>query len=144
MLLPSLADRHVCSPVRPEVQTEQSKYMVTYTDKDKHVIKRDGLPPLAFTGKIIGSAISTGERWTEVRIYKTKGGNYVAEVGRYTQWDDDEHPPTINATSCNSAYAVVEWLKEGKDVVGRVSQQAIEAAVQVDSGFIATWVETVE
>jgi len=115
---------------------------------DKHIIKRDGLPPIAFTGEEIASASnhshqgSAQNRWTEVSIYRTKGGRFIAKVSRITCWQGESDQTT--ATSCATAEGVIEWLKEGQDELGSVSQEAVEKAAKVEPAFAAAWVEVVE
>jgi EXLDI family protein len=115
---------------------------------EKYTIKRDGLPPLAFTGEQIASASNRirggndSTRWTEVKLYRTQAGKYVALVERVTQWQGESDHRT--ATSKATAAEVIEWLKEGEIQLGSVSQDVIEQAAQVDPAFAAAWVEEVE
>lgn len=116
---------------------------------DKHTIKRDGLPPLAFTGEIIATAdnkIGTdgnhANRWTRVRIYRTKAGKFVASVTRFTQWQgESDH---YEAASFATPAEVIEYLKGDNDRLGSVSQEAVEDAAKVEPAFAAVWVEEVE
>jgi hypothetical protein len=53
----------------------------------EHIVPRDGQPDLRFKGTLLASAApdqnTTGERWKEYRVYRTKAGRYVfATVGR--------------------------------------------------------------
>jgi len=115
---------------------------------EKITIKRDKLPPIAFTGVEIGNAsneISGGNRanrWTSVRIYHTKGGKFIASISRLTIWqgESDRHA----AASFATAAEVIEWLKEGESELGSVSQEAVEEAAKVAPEFAAAWVEEVE
>lgn len=115
---------------------------------DKHTIKRDGLPPIAFTGELVGSGSNEiqggnrANRWTRVEIYRTQGGRYVAAVNRFTIWEgESDH---FTATSKPTAGEIVEWLKGDEETLGRVSQEAVEKAVRVDPTFAAAWVESVD
>lgn len=48
----------------------------------RHYRVRDQFNTLAFEGRLIGEATTEtpeSPRWTEIRIYKTRGGNYVVE-----------------------------------------------------------------
>lgn len=115
----------------------------------KHTIKRDGLPPIAFTGEQIASADNRitdngnrANRWTEVAIYKTKGGNYVARVSRFTCWqgESDRHEAEAEET----AEKILNWLRDDEGKLGAVSQEAVEKAAKVDPAFAQAWVERVE
>ena len=115
---------------------------------EKVIIKRDGLPPIAFTGEVIGSGSNSiqggnrANRWTEVEIYRTKGGRFVVTLSRFTCWqgESDRH----SAKSCATAAEVIDWLKEGESELGSVSQEAVEDAAKVAPEFAAVWVEEVE
>ena len=125
-----------------EVQTGQTSTM------DKIVIKRDGLPPLSFTGEQIASASSRAvsgadqNRWIEVLIFKTKGGKYVGHVKRLTRWEGERD--TSAAASYPAAADLIEWLKEGESTLGRISQEAVEEAAKTDPAFATAWVEEIE
>jgi hypothetical protein len=111
-------------------------------------IRRTGLPPIRFTGEQIGKGSTRsirGEgqnRWTEVSIYHTQGGRYVAHVGRITCWqgETDHHAAVSKATP----QEVVAWLKGEDDKLGRASQEAVEMAAKNDPAFAEAWVEAVE
>ena len=105
----SLADRRLL-PVRPEVQTEHTKNM------EKITINRDGLPPIAFTGEQIASADNRvgndgnrANRWTEVSIYRTKGGKFIAALTRLTCWQGESD--RCAAASFATAPEIIDWLK---------------------------------
>ena len=112
-------------------------------------ITRTGEPPLRFTGAEIGSGstrTSSGDssnRWTTVKVYRTKGGKYVASVGHYTCWKG-EHD-SIEAGSFTTPAELVEWLKSDNDGrLGRASQEACEEAAKNDEAFGRAFVEEVE
>jgi hypothetical protein len=115
---------------------------------EKLIIKRDGLPPIAFTGEEIASANNAighnghANRWTTVTIYRTKGGKFIASLSRRTQWQGEAGSDT--AASFATAAEVIEWLKEGEAELGSVSQEAVEEATKVEPAFAAAWVENVE
>lgn len=117
---------------------------------EKHQIKRDGLPPIAFIGECIGSGSNKiqggnrANRWTEVDIYRTKGGRFVGAVRRRTCWQgESDHD---SAGSFATAPDVIGWLRgdNGGDELGAVSQEAVEKAVENDPAFAVAWIETVE
>ena len=111
---------------------------------DKHIIKRDGLPPISFTGEKIGAGSTRGHnttRWTNVDIFRTQGGRYIVSVSRLTQWEgESDHR---QASSLASPAEVIEHLKEGLDELGSASQEAVERAVKEDPLFAAAWIEEV-
>jgi len=115
---------------------------------EKLIIKRDGLPPIAFTGEEIAKASNEfsggnqANRWTSVKIYRTKGGKFIASISRLTIWqgESDRH----SAASYATAAEVIEWLKEDGDELGSGSQEAVEKASKIEPAFAAAWVEEVE
>lgn len=130
----------------PDAREAQPRHTPTM---DKHTIKRDGHPPIVFRGELIAEANNRvgndgnrANRWTEVAIYKTKGGNYVARVSRFTCWqgETDHHTATAEETPA----ALVTWLMKDDGTLGSVSQEAVEKAAKADPGFAAAWVEEVE
>jgi hypothetical protein len=114
----------------------------------KTTVARDGQPPIIFTGELIGfgsNQIINGRensRWTEVHIWSTKGGKYVAQVKRLTCWQDE--CARLNAQSFCDPNALIEWLKEGSEDLGSVSQEAVEEACKKDEKFSAAWIEVVD
>jgi hypothetical protein len=111
---------------------------------DKVIIKRDGLPPLTFTGCIIGEGVgatSAGRR-TAIKIYRTKGGKFIAMIHRHTQWDKERH--SAEAASFVTAAEVIDFLKQGNDKLGELSQEAVEKAAKESPEFAAAWIEVVE
>lgn len=116
----------------------------------KHKIGRDGLPPIVFTGEHIGGGSSHSHqgpnqnRWTEVNIYRTKGGRYVWSLAHRTIWEGESN--SYSGGSCATAAEVVEELKYGRDdtKLGSVSEEAVIEATKNDPAFAALWVEEVE
>ena len=114
----------------------------------KTIIYRDGLPPIAFTGEKIGygsNEIQNGNRanrWTEVAIWKTKGGRYIAHVERYTCWQGESG--SSDGTSCGTVAEVIAALRNEDGLLGVVSQKAVEQASETDPAFANAWVEEVE
>jgi len=114
-------------------------------EMEKYTIKRDGLPPIAFTGALIGSGSSRSNdnwSWTNVAIYQTRGGRFVAAVEGITCYEGGRD--SYSATSLPTAAEVVEWLKKDSGELGRVSQEAVEDAAENSEAFAAEWVEEVE
>ena len=116
---------------------------------EKIIIKRDGLPPIAFTGEQIASADNRvgndgnrANRWTEVSIYRTKGGKFIAALTRLTCWQGESDRRA--AASFDTAPEIIDWLKEGEAELGAVSQKAVEKATKVEPAFASAWMEEVE
>jgi len=115
---------------------------------EKFSIKRDGLPPIAFTGRTIVSANNKighnghNTRWTTVTIYRTKGDKFIASISRRSQWQGEAG--SDRAASFATAGELIEWLKEGESELGSVSQEAVEEAAEAAPEFAAAWVEEVE
>lgn len=113
-----------------------------------HKVTRDGLPPIIFTGEHLAHASTKTvsgpgqNRWTEVDLYKTQGGNYIAAVVRYTIWEGESD--RYSAKSFTSVPDVIEWLKEGEDRLGSASQEAVEKAACCEPAFAEAWVEHVD
>ena len=134
----------VASGERMRLNLERAGYVLTPEVKDI-TITRTGEPPLRFAGFEIGSGeveVGTGRR-VLVRIYKTKGGKYVASVDSITKWQG-EHD-TTSAKSFVTPEEVVEWLRSDNDGrLGRASQEACEEAAKNDEAFGKAFVEEVD
>ena len=115
---------------------------------EKITIKRDGRKPITFTGEMIGKASSHSHqgdkqnRWTEVEIYLTRGGNYVALLVRRTCWQGESD--RLDAEVCLTPADVIAFLSEGEPELGTVSQEAVEKAAKNDEAFAKAWIEEVE
>ena len=115
---------------------------------EKHQIERDGLPPIAFIGEIIGEGTTrtcrgeTQNRWTEVEIYRTKGGRYIARVKHISCWQGEFN--ASEAKSLATPAEVIAYLQDEGERLGAAAEEAVIAATKADPGFAAVWVETVE
>ena len=136
----SLADRNPSAPV-----THATDDSGTHTDMNKITIKRDGLPPIVFTGERIAVGSNrdhNSTRWTTVEIYRTQGERYIARIERCSLWEGERTRRT--ASSFPAPAELIEWLGEGEQALGEASQRAVEAAAAADPKFAAAWVEEVE
>ncbi len=113
-----------------------------------YTLIRDGKPPLKFTGAIIGTGSNRTaqgvrqNRWTEVNIYRTRGGRYVAAVNYHTQGQGE--PQYDKAESFGAADAMLEWLRDDNGgTLGGVAQEALASAAKNDSAIDAAYVEVV-
>jgi len=115
---------------------------------EQFTITRDGQPPLKFTGCQIGSGSNhshegpSQNRWTEVSIYRTKGGKIVLKVTHRSRWQGESDRTT--ATSVATAAEAIDWLKLDDGTLGGVSQEALSQAAKSDLEFASAYVETVE
>lgn len=78
------------------------------------VLERTGDAPLTFEGELIAESdgkFAAGKeqnRWHDIRLYKTAGGNYVLAVEFHTQWQGEL--PFFFATQ-TSPEGIVEELR---------------------------------
>jgi len=110
-----------------------------------HTINRDGKPPLTFTGEILAKADNrdhNSTRWTSITIYRTKAGKFVAHIDRITQWQGETDYTTAEAFA--SFGEVIEWLRGDSEVLGAVSQEAVEKAIKVAPTLAEFWQEVVD
>ena len=108
-------------------------------------IDRTGLPPLRFIGEAIGNGSTRGHsstRWTNVSIYRTKGGKWVANVVNRTQWEG-EHD-YAKAQPFESPKELIKFLCDNEERLGRASQEACENAAKANPEFAAAFVETLD
>jgi len=87
------------------------------------VLMRTGEPPLKFRGEVLASADGRWQngkdqnRWHEITVYRTPGGNHVLEVVYHTLWqgESDHHHVVVTETlqgaiSNLKAYDALEHL----------------------------------
>lgn len=115
----------------------------------EYKLVRQGLAPLTFTGEIIGKGeIGNEHSGVTIRIYRTKGNLYVAEIERRNRnsraFSLDDVPPYRNAAHFPSPTEIINWLKEDEETLGKASQDAVEKACENDKAFAAAWVERIE
>ena len=118
------------------------------TNEGFTIIERTGQPPLRFKSAAEWSdsnEVQNGNRanrWTQVTIYRTQGGKYVARVSSFTCWDgeSDYH----KAEAFETPAGAIEYLRDDEGHLGRVSQGAIEEACKHDPGFAQAFVVNVD
>ena len=119
-----------------------------YKTMQDYKLVRQGLAPLTFTGEVIGKGeIGNEQSGVTIRIYRTKGNLYVAEIERRNNRGRspyDDVPPYRNATHNPAPVEIIKWLKEDEETLGKASQDAVEEACQKDKEFAAAWVEKIE
>ncbi len=78
-------------------------------------LTRTGREPIEFTGEAIADSSSKSHngprqnRWHEVRVYRTKGGNLILEVVRRTCWQGESD--LCQATKHSDSAGVAEELR---------------------------------
>jgi hypothetical protein len=105
-------------------------------------LERTGLSPLQFIGRLIGDGTTQHagdpERWTEVRIYRTKGGRrYIAQLNRMTRHSGEK--VDLSVQLFDKPLSVIEWLGSPDAGVSPASQTAMEKAAKNDPAFREAW-----
>ncbi|MGK2953301.1 MAG: hypothetical protein ACSLEZ_13070 [Thiobacillus sp.] len=107
----------------------------------EHTINRDNDRDLVFTGELVASASSSANnasssysgsvgRWTELRLYRTKGGKYVCQsIGR-TQHQGEHNRHT--AAVCETDEAVCEFFGSSWLAKELYENAGIDCAERVD------------
>jgi plasmid replication initiation protein len=75
----------------------------------------------------VSSRSNSGGRWTEITIFRTKGGRWIAQIVGRTQWqgEHDRHAVKIVETEAE----LVEALRdEYEGHLGWLAKEALEAA----------------
>ena len=103
-------------------------------DMGTHTIERDNEPALRFTGELIAEASSwradRDDRWTELRLYRTRGGRYICEQVGHTRWQGER--TRHSAGVCDTEADVIDWLGHGWLAKELYAEAGIDAAVDVD------------
>ena len=114
---------HEVRALLPEPETEE---LDEDTDEDSDmetiIIQRDNDKDLKFTGENVASASSSENsamsnysgstgRWTELNLYKTKGGKFVCEQIGYTCWQG-EHTRR-KAVVCETEEEIIDFFGQG-------------------------------
>lgn len=112
----------------------------------EYKLVRQGFAPLTFNGEIIGKGeIGNEQSGVTIRIYRTKGNLYVAEIERRNGRSPfNDMPPYRNAAHAPSPDEIITFLKEGDDALGKASQDAVEKACENDKVFAGAWVEKID
>ena len=90
----------------------------------EHRIQRDGKAPLVFAGEAIASGDSRGResqanRWHELTVYRTEGGQWVTEIHYRTQWQGELNRHTAEVLESPEAVRqALECYDPRADVVG--------------------------
>jgi hypothetical protein len=93
-------------------------------------LRRNGLPSLSFAGERIADVSSHSHegprqnRWTEICLYRTQGGKFVAWIVGRTCWQGESD--RYEAHVCDTEADLIEALKQ-EDNDGYLSDLAKEA-----------------
>lgn len=119
---------------------------MTTPNQTEYKITRNGEPPLRFHGTLIGSGSSrsfNSTRWTNIRIYRTSGGKYVAHVEAVTCWQGERD--FAKARSFATPGELIDYLKgDESERLSHVAQEALEDAAATVTEFAETYVEIVD
>lgn len=94
----------------------------TEGDMETIILENDNAPGIRFKGELIAEASSSANRasssysgatgrWTELKLYRTAGGRYVAQSIGYTQWTGEHTRYTTRA--CETVADVIEFFGRG-------------------------------
>ncbi len=115
---------------------------------ENYIVKRDGDRDLKFTGTVIADVSSHSyqgpnqNRWSEITVYRTKGGKYVVSTIGRTCWqgEHDRH----GATLCDTPEAVVDALRQEEDgYLSWLAKTALDE-LQQDAAFTDVTAETID
>lgn len=108
------------------------------SDMETITLENDNAPEVRFTGELIATAKSSSNnasghysgatgRWTELRLYRTAGGRYVAQSVGHTQWAG-EHT-RYNTVVCETAADVIAFFGHGwlaKELYGEAGIEDVQ------------------
>lgn len=70
----------------------------------EYTLKRSGAAPLSFTGELIAEALGNRDkRWHDLRLYRTCGGSYVAQVEYRTNWEGEIETSAVEVSESPEA-----------------------------------------
>lgn len=128
--------------LRPRLRAEVDAVDADIDEDDTvYTLRVSGGPNLRFVGALIAQTSSSKERgadtfsgeagrWTELCLYKTKGGQYVAQKIKRTEWDGDYD--RHSAQACATAEDVKSFLGYGWLAKQLYDLAGIDAAIDVD------------
>lgn len=97
---------------------------------------------VSFIGQLLGTASSfrpSKDRWFELSIYKTEGGNYViAGAGKTTvSGEDDRCWVKISETAVGAVEALHQYDDDGVRYLTHVARTALEESCLLDEALCA-------
>ena len=104
------------------------------TEIETYTVERDNERDITFTGERIGFGTSRtpykDDRWTELSLYKTKGGKFVCSEIGYTKWQGEQ--TRYKAEVCETTEEVVEFFGHGWVSKELYSDAGIDTAINID------------
>lgn len=98
-------------------------------------LTRDGDKDVMFTGELLAKGSSRkndSTRWTEIRLFKSKAGNYIASVVGRSLWEGEHNRYQVHLCG-SSTESVIEALREeghlgwlAKDVLAEAGIETAE------------------
>lgn len=125
-----------------EDQTEDIDIDEEGNDMQTYTVQRDNDLDIRFTGELIASATSTDNnvdtgaysgsvgRWSELALYRTKGGKLICEQVGKTRWqgEHDRH----SAAACDTEAEVIAFFGTGWLAKELYEKAGIEAVQEID------------
>lgn len=109
---------------------------------DKHTLEVDNAPSLRFTGELVAEVSSSPDRafgsswsgetgrWSELYLYRTKGGKYVChQIGR-TQWQGERD--RYSGAVCETVEAVQDFFGHRWLAMDLYEKAGIDAVQEID------------
>ena len=112
-------------------------------EHQEYNIARSFCQPLRFNGCLISEGSDKrydSNRWTNVRIYKTKGGRYIIEIENITCWEGERN--TTVTDMFDTAELLVCYVRSLGCRNGTF--EAISKAAKEDAEINKAWVEVVQ
>lgn len=103
------------------------------SEMDKITIDNDNAPNLRFSGELIASESSktySSNRWTELNVWKTKGGRYVCQQIGHTQWANET--TRYSAKVCEDLEEVIEFFGHGRLAKDLYFSAGIDAVEEIE------------
>ena len=125
----------------PAVITSDIDFDEESTNMETITIKNDNAPAIRFTGELVAKVSSSANnassnysghtgRYTILRLYKTKGGKFIAESIGVTQWqgEHDRHKAQV----CENEADVIAFFGHGWLAKDLYEEAGIEDVTNVD------------
>lgn len=111
------------------------------TDMETITLENDNAPAIRFTGELVAETSSSNNnassyysgqtgRWTTLKLYKTKGGKFIAQSVGHTQWQG-EHDRYKSAV-CENEAAVIAFFGHGWLAKDLYEEAGIEDVQEVE------------
>lgn len=144
-----------CAAARKPVDPGEKEFMSDNTDTTTDALREKNYTLTPTTGrkvKFSGICLATAggrwqsgreqTRWTELSLYRTKGGKYVLMRDWNTLWQGESCDTTV--IICNSPAEVVSALEDNEGELGRLDTELLRDAAAEDPAFDKFTVTSVE